>query len=398
MARRAFAFAVLLAATSIGSPVAAQLQKDASASVQLTATRDTNVARTGDALAALRGIEQEDTILSPSVHVDWQRALGRNSGFLRGNVGYRFYEKNTQLNNESADIRGGVNVRVGRCQGQLAGHFARRERNGEDLAIPDPRIIQDTKGIELSETCGLTESLGVSAGASKIWQDGKGASINVADSESTAFTAGVVFRRSSLGELQLSGSHVETDYSSSPLIVPTQGYEVDSISARYSRRVGSRLRGSVMVSQTEVNSNSTSPLGGSSDFSGLTYALDLNYQPTSKLALTVMLDRSISPALQLTRLYSVQEGVNAGLTYQIGTRFSYALGGSRRDVKARGAILAPGPILTESTIDEVRTSLRFKQSDRLSFVLEGAHTEYDANDPILDYSATRVSLTTVVGF
>lgn len=396
MAKRALAFAVLIGSSTLAFPAAAQVTRNLHGSLGLGVVTDSNVARASDTVAALRGIEQRDTILTPSASIDWTQPVGRNSVFLRGNVGYQIYEKNTELNDDVVDLQGGVGTRIGPCQGTLLGSFSRRQRDVQDLGILDPRVQQDTRGIQLDETCGLSSSFGVQVGVGQTWGESNGA-IDDIDYETKRVTAGLVFRRSALGEVSIFYSRSETDYTNALLPAAASGYTQDSIGLRYTRKVGARITGTVAVSQSNVEAKSAVP-GVSSDFSGVSYTAELKYQPSSRLELNLRLNREVNPSVQAGRLYGIYEAIEANASYQIGSRLTYSLGVSRRDNEAKGVLIAPVPTLTESRSDAWRTGLRFQQSERLSFVLDASHTKYDANDPVFDYSATRIGLTTSLNF
>src|SRR5690242_13118414 len=70
---------------------------------------DSNVARSDDATAALRGIQPEDEIFTPGVSVDVARVLGGQSVFLQGALSYNFYAHNSKLNRERLVLDTGVN-------------------------------------------------------------------------------------------------------------------------------------------------------------------------------------------------------------------------------------------------------------------------------------------------
>ncbi|UTP40980.1 hypothetical protein M9M90_07295 [Phenylobacterium sp. LH3H17] len=396
MAKRALAFALLIGSSTLAFPAAAQVTRNLSGSLGLGVVTDSNVARTSDAVAALRGIEQRDTILTPSATIDWTQPVGRNSVFLRGQVGYQIYEKNTELSDDVVDLQGGVGTRIGPCQGTLLGSFSRRQRDIQDLGIPDPRVQQDTRAIQLDESCGLTSNFGVQVGVGQTWGESSGA-IDDVDYDTKTVNVGMVFRSSTLGEASIFYSHSETDYTNALLPAAASGYEQDSVGLRYTRKVGSRITGTVAVSQSNVEAKSAVP-GLSSDYSGVSYAVELQYRASSRLELNLLLNREVNPSVQAGGLYGIYQTIEANGSYQIGTRLTYSLAVSRRDNEAKGVLIAAVPTLTESRSDELRTGLRFQQSERLSFMLDASHTKYDANDPMFDYSATRVGLTTSLNF
>lgn len=396
MAKKTFAFALLIGWGALASPSAAQVGRNVNFDLSLRAEHDTNVARTSSAIAAQRGLKLSDNILSPEAGVDFSRAIGRNSMFLKGKVGYTFYERNTGLNKETADIQGGVGTRVGPCQGNVNATFSRRRRDAGDLEVINTTATTDTTSATAATVCGLSGGLGVSLSASQVWGSSDGGVQNV-DYEGTSYNAGLVYRRSALGEASVFYSHSETEYSNVPGLIQRPGFETNSVGLSYSRKLGSRLTGTAMVSQTEAKS--TSSTGGSSgDFEGINYAVAATYRPSSRLDLGVSLSKNISPSTRVGRLFSVREGVTVDASYKIGSRFTYTLGAGQRRYSARGTLGTGGLVLKSSRVNELTTSLRYQQNDRLSFVFDASHIENTTSDPLFDYSATRVGLTTSLSF
>lgn len=397
MAMKTFAFALLIGWGALASPSAAQVGRNVKIDLSLRAEHDSNVARSSPALAAQRGVKLSDNMLSPEAAIDFSRSIGRNSLFLKGKVGYTFYERNTGLNKETADVQGGVGTRVGPCQGNLNSTFTRRRREIGDLETVDTTATTTTTSVTAGTVCGLTGGLGVSLSASQVWGSTEGGVQNL-DYESTAYNAGLVYRRSALGEARIFYSHGETEYEDVAGALGRPGFETDSVGLSYSRALGSRLTGTAMVSQTEAKSTSTTA-GSSGDFSGTNYALSASYRPSSRLDISLALSRDISPSTQVGRLFTIREGYSVDASYKIGSRFTYTLGAGQRRYSARGTLGIGGtPVLRSSRVNELTTSLRYSQNERLSFILDASHIESNTNDPLFDFEATRVGITTSVSF
>ncbi len=394
MARTAVALAFLLGSSALASPSMAQITKNIDLGARVGVLYDSNVARASEAVANARGIKRSDTIITPAVTADITQPVGRQYVYLQGNLGYSFYTNNTDLNRETAELQGGVGTQVGPCQGTVSLGFVRRERDLEELVASNPHAIQDTTTASVQQVCGLTGGLGVSFGASKVKSDSSG-SIDQLDYDTTAFNAGLVYRRSTLGEVSLFASHSETEYSGSAVNSSVPGYKVNSIGVSYTRKLGSRITGSASISQTWLESESPFV----DDTSGVNYAFNVSYRPTERLGLAGSWSRDIRPSSQLGRNYSIREGATVSATYRIGSRLTYFAGASHRKISAHEGLPVAGIIvLTDSRLNEFNTGLRFDLNDRISFNLNGSYSDYEASSPLYDYTATRVGLTTSVAF
>lgn len=397
MAKKTFAFALLIGWGALASPSAAQVGRNVNIDLSLRVEHDSNVARSSSALAAQRGVELSDTTATPEAAIDFNRSIGRNSIFLKGRVGYTFYERNTGLNKETADVMGGLGTRVGPCQGSLNSTFTRRRREIGDLETVDTTATQTTTSVTAGTVCGLAGGLGASLSASQVWGGSDGGVQNL-DYENTSYNAALVYRRSTLGEARIFYSHGETEYQDVPNVTSRPGFETNSVGVSYTRSLGSRLTGTAMVSQTEAKSMST-VAGSGGDFSGTNYGLSGTYRPSTRMDITMSLSRDISPSTQVGRLFSVREGYSVDASYKIGSRFTYSLGAAQRRYDARGTLgLGGPPVLRSSRVNEVTTSLRYTQNERLSFVVDAAHVESTTDDPRFDFTATRVGITTSVSF
>lgn len=373
----------------------AQITKNIDVGAQVGVLYDSNVARASESIADVRGISRDDTIITPAITADITQPIGRQYLFLQGSLGYSFYAKNDDLNRETADLRGGIGTRLGPCQGTASLGYTRRERGLEELVASNPREVQSTTTATFQQVCGLTGGLGVSFSASAQSSESSGSAIDRLDYDLAAVSAGLVYRRTSLGEASLFVSHSKTDYSNAPLFGGVPGYEVNSIGVSYTRNLGSRITGSASIAQTSVESES--PFGG--DTSGTTFAFDFGYRPSSRLNVGASWSRDIRPSAQYGRNFSIREAAAIDATYRINSRLTYDIGVSQRKISSRGGLPVNGIIvLTDSRLNEFNTGLRFDLNDRISFRLNGSYSDYETSNPLYDYTATRVGLTTSVAF
>jgi hypothetical protein len=125
---------------------------------------DSNILRrSAVAGVALRGVA-EDFRSSPSVTVDFELPLGRQSLLLAGSAGYDFYARNPQLERERIDLLTGVVLRAGRsCSAKFTGQFARQQSELADFVATDPITnAQERRAFEAVVGCkpafGLSQS------------------------------------------------------------------------------------------------------------------------------------------------------------------------------------------------------------------------------------------------
>ncbi|MFN3627942.1 MAG: hypothetical protein ACK4S3_08695, partial [Parvibaculum sp.] len=270
------------AAGVLATPALAQDAKRLRVQLNARAVYDDNVPRSNAALAALRGVEQEDWIFSPSVSIDLQQPIGRQTVFLMGSVGYNFYEKNDELNREQISLRGGVNSVFGPCAFDLSGDVKRQQSQLEDLALGVTKNLETVSSVSLGAACGREVGFVPTASVAQQWAGNSAAQREDADYVSSTASLGIAYRRPTLGELTLSMNYGATDYDRfilTPSGLEKDGYETYGASLRFARSIGARLKGSVSGGYSSAQPSTSN----SEEFEGFTYAVDLNYRPTSRL-------------------------------------------------------------------------------------------------------------------
>ena len=89
------AAALPLGATALSSQAFSQEARQVEFGLRAHVEHNSNVARTNETRAALRGLTLDDTLFTP------QAPVGRQAVFLRRTAGYSFYNKNDKLNRQS---------------------------------------------------------------------------------------------------------------------------------------------------------------------------------------------------------------------------------------------------------------------------------------------------------
>ena len=163
-------FCVLLGAGALSTPAHAQEMRRLDFGLQGRVEYNSNVARTDETQAAIRGLTLGDTIFTPAATFDLLLPVGRQSLFLLGSAGYSFYDNNKDLDRERVDLTGGVNTRFGPCAATFSGGYARGiNRIDDPVLIDNVRNIQETERLGVDVSCSRQTGLGVVGAMSKEW-------------------------------------------------------------------------------------------------------------------------------------------------------------------------------------------------------------------------------------
>lgn len=361
---------------------------------------DTNLAKTSDALAEAQGITKADTIYTPNVSVDAVLPVGRQVIYVQGSAGYLFHQKNKDLDSARYNLAAGAGGRLGPCASVLGGKYQRSRGELDDqFVVENVANILEVTGASLAVTCVRSSGLGVSAMVSRDKGENSSERVEASDYRTTAASGSVSYSRPALGTLALQGSYAKTEYPNR--IGETAGpggFETVSFGLRGDRNLGGRIQAGASVSLTDVKlldpngAFSGQQTGGG--FSGLTYSADVSFRASSRLQLQAAAARQTSPSLLRGQGYEIQEDYSVGLDYRIGSRISVGLGADEQRTDARGRSIDV-PVAT--TFSEARTRvvyahLRYRQSRRLSFTLNGQVERRRTDNSQFDYNSERIGL------
>lgn len=353
---------------------------------------DDNVSRSSGTLAAGRGLNASDVIFQPTIALNLARVFGRESAFIRGTLGYDFYDRNTQLNRENIDLSGGVNAQVLRCQEGVDVNYSRLQSDLADQAIGLVNNTRQDITVGGSVGCGGAIGLAPSASVTQTWITNSNALARTADSNTLAGTASLAYRRPSFGTISVFGSYSETTFPNQPL--PTLGpiqdynYNVYAGGVAVNRRVGARIEANASISYSVLQSNAP----GAGSFSGLTYSGDLTYHATSRLSADAFLSRSTNPSNRIGSNFSVNETYGLNINYSASNRLSFNLRGARSSSNYNSLTTGPAFDLTRATTYNVGASAYYRLNRLLRLSINVQDIESTANFVGLSYSDQRVTL------
>jgi hypothetical protein len=379
------------------SPLLAQALIPA-VSVSVGYTHDDNVDRLNSADAALRGVNSSDDIFSPALNLNLTHALGPETVFLDGSIGYNYYVRNTVLNSEQIHLTGGGSAKFGRCNVSLSAGLARGQSALEDLVASVTRNIQTTPTYTLGFNCNRIIGFSPTFTITDQTETNSAAILRSSNFKSLTETAGISYDRPALGTLTLYGQHNRTDYDDRDVLdgvdIVEDGFDTYGGGLRYQRRILARLSGEASIGYTTI-----SPEAGSlSSSGGLTYDASLDYKVSPRLSAHVSFNRAFEPSNRLDTTYTLSSIYEATATYSFGSRWSVTGGASSTDQHLNGIGLLAAGSDTNETIDAVFASGNYALSRKISFGVNARYEHRSANVAIYDYSDAQIGLSAQAAF
>jgi hypothetical protein len=153
------------------------------------------------------------------------------------------------------------------------------------------------------------------------------------------------------------------------------------------------LRGSVAAARTEVSRK-----GSQDDFNFFAYSVNLLVRPEARLSGTLLAEKRVEPSSRIGVTYSVDELYRAEANYALSPRVTLSAGGSRRERDFEAARAGSPLIVTQERTVAAFGSVRVAVRPNLTVVLDAVREERETSDPLFDYTATRIGLSTRIGF
>jgi hypothetical protein len=358
-------------------------------SPRLDVVYDSNVARSSDEVAEARGVEQSDVRYSPGVLVSSELDRGRQVLFLNADLGYDIYQRNSRLNSERFLLNGGAKLQFARCSGVVSGAFSRRQADLADVVdLSRVKNKQTATTVGVEARCGGPVGLTPTFGASRSWTRNSDELRQYGDAISTSANAGVSYTRPSLGDLSVVVRQTWVNYADNDLLGAdfADGYRVSSFGARFERRIGSRVAGSVGLYRTTVNLD-----GEGRDFSGWTTDADLELRISSATRATISAARNVQPANLVGGDYTLASTYGLKLEHALGTRILLNARANLDHRNIRGDFFEDlsVPVLRSERRGLAAAGANYKFTDRASVGLELAHERRRATPSIFSYSSTR---------
>lgn len=423
MNRTPLAFCAVLGMSSLAAPAVAQTTngeggaitsssmlksrqtRTFAADLTAQAAHDSNLSRASKSTAALRGVQASDWTYTPSASVSLIQPLGRQALFLDATAGYRFHDKNKQLDRVTYAGSGGAGFSVGPCGAVALGSYS-QSASETDTDIVDVFVqnVRKNRSVGASMTCMQPSGLGVTGGVSRSWVTSNLAQARISDHDTSAANVGVLYGRPEIAAVTLVGSYTRTLYPNRLTVDATRnGFEATAGGVQIARKLGARIEATATFGYTAV-----SPIGGRlisatalapSKFHGITYAGDVSYRASSRLQVGAQFQRSVSPSFVSTGSFQVRTGYGANLTYKVGSRIVVDLQAQNDDVDIKGVgVSTIASTLTNSNTKVGGVSVAYKQSERLTFRLSAEREKRSSDNSLFNYTNDRVVISTSLAF
>jgi hypothetical protein len=392
--------AILAGAGSLAfsGPALAEGAKRLEATAGVQVVDESNVARSSADLAALRGIRPHDVIVTPTVTLDLLMPLSRQSLFLKGSLGYDFYQHNHVLNSERLDLEGGLNAQIARCKGRIVGDYARHQSDLQDLTLVVTRNIETVKAVGVEGSCGRPVGLAPTFSAKEQWSDNSASQLITSDYRTFTALGGLGYRRPSFGELSIYGTYQRTLYPNRGVPLgpasSEDGYKVYGGGARFDHRLGARIETTLKVAYKSLRPNVATLPG----FNGVTWGADVTFAASPLARLHLGLEREVDPSNRPDTTYAVDTSYLAEGTYRLGRRMTLSAGASQRSSDYQGAALARGIDLTNDRLRSVFGAIGVNLGRRLSVKFDVRRDVRRANIEAFSYADTRLGVLAGVAF
>ena len=383
---------------------------------------DSNSARLSRDLATLEGQRLADETSSSNASIVVARPVGVTMVFLRGDGGYDVNRVNSIRDHFHLSLFGGVQERLGQCQGSGTGTYGQTQSDYADLFQLDPNggitraLVRNTEtreNISVSAKCGRPIGLTPSITVTQSWFGNSELLRKSINNEVLAVSGGLGYQKPIFGLISMFGEYDDISYPNQPIllsngIIAPFGYSVIAGGVRYERLVGSRIDAVASVSYTSLTPNGQRSSSGSSgatstgpNFSGLTYSLDLSYRLSKRTTVHVNTGRATNPSNRLDANFSVDETYRADVTYRMGPKLTLGLAVSDTTHGYHGLPASSAAVsyyLDHETTTQVFGSATYRVNRRLWVTLTLGDAERRATPAAYNFSSTTAGLTAKATF
>lgn len=364
---------------------------------QVVSTYESNPARGSANAAAVRGLQDDEIIVSPSLTVSYSHNVGLQGLTVSGVFGYDEHTKNSHLNAEHIDFSATASRAVGaRCSVNGAAAVHRGQSNLENVSITVSKDVVTTYNLSAGESCatatGITESVQVTHSASH------NSDSTMVDFNTTGVSGSVGYANDVIGNVGLLVSYNKTSYVDIPTVSigTPNGVKSTSVGVTLSRPLGARLSGNASASYTTSHQDSRPDqlVQTKSSYSGLTASAGLNYLLGPRLQLGAQLSRNITGSAYQNVGYAIDTDASLTAHYTVSSRISANLGGSWSRSANRGVVEVV-PLVTPEWQETAAVfgGVSVQIGRRAAVSLDLRHEKGTADIDIYAFSDNRVSLT-----
>ena len=355
--------------------------------------------------ATLAGRSKDDFQITPSLQLDIFVPFGRQSAFLRGQIGYDFNVKNPRLDRERIGLDGGVNLQlIGSCSTSVSGSYVRARSNAGDVFAVTPVLVtarsntEERKSFGLNGTCGGPIGLSPSFGYHHSETRNSLASFKLNDSNQDSFDGSIGYQRPTLGRIAIYGTYAEGEYLRRNIFglpstipgIPLDGVKSYSVGGRFERDIGSRASGTIAIGFSWVDPKSVF----SRKFRGSTYSLDLNVRPTDRLSIDVIASRSADLSNTVAATFSLTEIYALNGTYRLNRKIGVNFGSSyqKRDYRERAQPVDQSTFVSNDEFIRAYGGVVYDLNRRLRLNGLISQQRRKSDNPFFNYNNTTISV------
>lgn len=360
--------------------------------------------------AALRrgsanGRSKDDFQITPSLLLDIFVPFGRQSAFLRGQVGYDFYANNSQLNRERISLNGGASIQaIGNCSITPNASYARTRSNSGDIFAVSPTAVVDRVNTQEFKSIGIDTScagaIGISPTLSYRHSETRNSTefFKLNDSNQDSFDGSIGYQRPSLGRIAIYGTYSKGEYLNRNVLglpnifpgIPADGVTSYSLGGRFERDIGSRASGSISVGYSWVDPKAIF----SRKFRGNTYSLNLHLRPSDQLTSDIAVTRSTDLSNTVFATFAVTQVYNINSTYRLNRKMALNFGSSyqKRDYRQNAEAVDNGAVIANDKFIRAYTGVVYDLNRRLRLNGLISQQRRKSDNAFFNYNNTTVSV------
>ena len=361
--------------------------------ISASETYDSNAARSTATEAESRGLVLGDSIGNASLNVDFLHAFGRQSVFLTGDAGYKFYNRNSVLNHQDIDLQGGGVGRVGSCELVVSDAVTSAQTSLDLLVNSVVSNVQTDNIVRASADCQRRVGFSPLASVSEAIIRNSASQLHGQDADTVSGSIGFAYDRPVLGRVSVYENLAHTDYTGlSPLAALLKirpNYDVTSTMLTYTRPVGARLQLDASVGYSEVTQNFVSQ----TKFHGVTYNTGMTYAPNSRITANFQAQRAVKPSIQLGSTYQINDELDGLVSYKLSSRWLFSTGATNIHTTFNQASVGPTLLISSQTVNSVFATAEFTFHRVNALKLELREAERHSNAAAFNYSGNQISLT-----
>lgn len=365
---------------------------------------DSNIFGVGRRFTGAAGRDLDDFSVTPSLQLNILQPVGRQSAYLSGQIGYDFYRRNDQLNQERINLQAGYNLALpAQCSGNLNSGYQRSRTNAGDIfALSlDPSFArnntQTVRSVGARVDC--SRAIGFSPGAGYTHTEVRNSVplFELNDLDSDVWDASIGFARPSLGRVSLYGSYAKTRFLQRNRFgfpafgnEPLDGVTSYTAGARFERNIGTRASASLAAGYSWVKPRTFF----ANDFTGSNYSASLALRPSERLTVDLLASRSIDVQNTVFATFAVTDVYALNGTYRLTRQLGFNFGTSYQSRDFRGNARTAGGAIFIDQDDFTRAygGLNYDLNRRLRLTGLVSQTRRNSNVNAFDYNNTTVNI------